>query len=317
MSNGIKVLDAPTKYSFVEAYRSLQLDLQRRGFSGVDRIRVSPLLDLNYPRSEVADVQECYDHNGDIYFDMRVNLMGLYGSLSPLPKFITEELIQGVSRDEWGAKLFLDILHQHLYALLYRTRIRYLPHNTEAQKRNNPALLLSLAGLENSGWFHDFPDQQFLLRHINIFRHQRSTATGLKTLFKGLFKTKNVSLKECDARHVNIPFEQQTQLQDNTAVLGEASILGHQLSDVQGKITINIHEVSELTFNYWVMSHGHWQALSHLIREFLGMPLIIWLFFEVETNTSYIDSEKQLGRNTWLAKSQNHTTGKTALIRLL
>lgn len=318
MKPGDYVIANPSKFTYVQAYRNLLKELEKQELAEPDRIRVAPLLDLNYPRTEVANVERGYDQHGKLYFSMQVNLMGLYGSLSPLPKFVTEELLQAVSRDEWGAKLFLDVIHQHLFGLLYRAQTRYLPHYQTPKSITNQHMILSLGGLSNSPWFAAFPDKAFILRNINVFRHRRGTVNGLKQLLGGLFQVKRVSVSQCEERHIAMPKSQQLKLSNNAKCLGQTSILGHRLLDVEGKLTVMLDGVTKRIFNQWLMSPEHRHTLAEMIREFVGTPAIIWLSLKiVPESTTIIDHYQCLGLNTWLDGGISGKSAKQASVRLL
>ncbi len=318
------VIATPSKYTFSQAYRCLLRELSQNGFEDPERIRVSPLLDLNFPRSEVAKVERGYDEKGDLYFIMQVNLMGLYGSLSPLPKYITEELLQSVGRDEWGAKVFLDILHQHLFQLVYQARTRYLPHylatNPKPHALSNQAMMESLGGLSSAAWYQTFPDKAFILRHINVFRHQRGTVLGLKQLLAGLLKVKQIAISQCQRRRIYLPQEQQTQLGLNASSLGKSAVVGHCLSDVEGKVTVSAKGIAESVFDYWVMSNKNRDTLKAMIRDFVGNPLILWLSLEIEPSSrdpKVGEDDVNLGLNAWLSGSVRESSHRCASIRLL
>jgi len=78
-------------------------------------------LSLDYADSDINDVY--VDNEGNI--ELTTNFMGLYGISSPLPAYYTEELLD----DQWDGddapRDFLDIIHQHLYPMLYSAWQKY------------------------------------------------------------------------------------------------------------------------------------------------------------------------------------------------
>ncbi|HHO59242.1 MAG TPA: hypothetical protein ENJ64_03290, partial [Thiotrichales bacterium] len=72
-------------------------------------IRIRPELNLDYPQADIVAIN-ALDDGG---YEILTTFMGLYGVSSPLPGFITEELLD----DEWdeqnAAREFIDILHYH------------------------------------------------------------------------------------------------------------------------------------------------------------------------------------------------------------
>ena len=302
-----------TQYSFIQAYKLLcQLVLAKKA-EPLKVIRIRPALTLSLMRSEVVSIEKVFvDEKNELYF-LEVNLMGLYGQSSPLPKFFTEEIMQAHAKESDAARLFLDLIHQRLYQLLFEAQTRNLPHINPNGKNQIYDFMFSLIGFRDKVWLNDFPDPSFLLRNINLFRHQKGTASGLKQLVSRLFTHSSVEVSQYETRDLVMPKSQRFTLAQQGDCLGVSTLLGHKIKDSQSKILIAINPISEQEFNFWINTPQNWLSLKQLIRYFVVQPLLIDIKLVIEHGdllTLSLDNAQpaKLGLNTWLhPDSQHHT----------
>jgi type VI secretion system protein ImpH len=317
-----QLLHNPGRYSLVQVYRVLCALVADAGGDPLHQIRLRPLLAMGLPRAEVHSIKKVQLADEQQVYWVDVNLAGLYGQQSVLPNFVTEEIVQAAFEDETGARFFLDMIHQRLYQLVYQARVANAPHASAERVASLQQLLLTMAGLKNAAWLATFSDTAFVLRNINIFRHQRGTNVGLTLLLSRLFEGATVNVEQCCERWVDLPGNQRLFIGQQGHQLGSNGILGKKMSEHQGKIQIKIGPVSPATYRSWVLDRRRWQGLTALVQYFIDQPLLVGMTFDIDDQAACQlplgeAQALQLGRNAWLTGQPTVTSPLSAHLRLL
>jgi len=315
------LLSNAAQYSFIEAYKLLcELALAQK-LDPVHAIRIRPVLGLQHARTQVVSVVKHEHKEEQLLYYLNVNLPGLYGNGSPLPKFFTEELIQASHKEQDQARLFLDLIHQRLYQLLYAAQTQLSPHYLNQGRENVYQFMRSMIGFKDECWLKAFPDQAFILRNINIIRHQKGTVVGLQKLLQNLFNQATITIEQCTQRDVNFAQGQKLALNQQANQISCSAVLGSKMQDIQSKIILSISPLSAKEYKQWCLTSEYWQALQNMIKYFIGQPLLVELQLDVLAGANFdfmlvAQDESALGRNTWL-KSANTEQQVTASLKLL
>lgn len=332
----IELLKNASKYTFIEAYKRLCEITLAQKLNPIDVVRIRPVLGLSHARTQVVSIEKCVikqneetnqnDETSQFLYYLNVNLPGLYGNASPLPKFFTEELIQASHKEHNEARVFLDLIHQRLYQLFFQAKTQHLPHYLDKGKENIHNFMFSMVGFRNQSWLEQFPDKAFILRNINLFRHQKGTAEGLRLLVKRLFKRAEVQVDECVPRCLLIENQQQLLLGQQANLLGSNTLLGDKMQDSQSKLMVRISPVSASEYNHWCINKDNWRAFKQLIKYFINQPLLVDVTMEIEPEDKFnLTLEHSghlafvLGRNSWLLGDSdgNKTATITAPLKLI
>jgi len=322
-----QLLKRATNYSFVQGYKLLCECVIAQKRDPIHLVRIRPVLGLSLPRSEIYQIIKHIQDDGTFIYFIDVNISGLYGNSSPLPKFFTEELIQAALKDQNQARIFLDILHQRLYQLLFQAKTYLQPYFEDSSKQTLHEFMFSMAGFRDQAWLRSFPDPAFVLRNINLFRYHKGTAAGIRLLIEKLFKNTKVTIEQCYEHWFHIPRNQRLGIGKQGHKLGENTLLGNKMNETLGKVIIHISVISAKEYKYWFNNEKNWSGLKSLLRYFIGQPLIIELKLEVENNPQFLfqlnhKNKFTLGRNTWLLaehelKSEKPIRNINASLRLL
>jgi len=81
----------------------------------VSRLKIRPNLSLAFPAAGIAGIHE----SGPDRYTVSANLLGLYGSGSPLPTFYIEELIEDEGNGDETVRDLIDVANHRLYELLF------------------------------------------------------------------------------------------------------------------------------------------------------------------------------------------------------
>jgi type VI secretion system protein ImpH len=302
-----ELLSNATKYSFIEVYKLLcELAISNK-LDPMQVVRIRPVLGLQHARTQVVSVTKQQDPQLPLLYFLNVNLPGLYGSASPLPKFFTEELVQASHKDQNQTRVFLDLIHQRLYQLLFAATTQPLPHYGKNGSKNMYDFMFSMVGFKDDIWLQNFPDPAFILRNINTIRHQKGTVVGLRNLVQNIFSKAQVDIEQCVARQVDISSSQQLGLNKQANQVSFSAVLGGKTEDTQSKIILSIAPLTVKEYKKWFLTPKYWSALQNLIRYFVGQALLVDLRINVITDDSMelellADDQFALGRNAWLSQ---------------
>ena len=313
------ILENGDTYDFYQAVKLLnRLGKQQPSEQGPSPgLRIQPELNLDYPQSDISEINRD-DASGN--YQITTTFFGLYGVSSPLPGFYTEELLD----DEWdevsARKNFFDVIHNHLYPLLYQAWLKYkFSHNTvEFDNHKYAEIIFSLIGLSES---YRVERKQYghLLKYSGLISQRTRSLPGLKTLLKDIVGDIGLDIRPCVKRMVPIIKKQRCVLGNRNATLGADACIGKQVVDRIGKFTIEIGPINAEQFAAFNRGNETVQTIKDLMKIYLVQPLEFSISLLLEPGTVKPASLGQwessvLGGNCWLARQTNKTIDRVDLI---
>ncbi len=246
--------------------------------------------------------------------------MGLYGVSSPLPAFITEDLLDEEWDEQDSQRGFLDIFHHQLFPLLYQAWYKYrFSHNVvEAKNEAYWQIIFSLFGLGSEEFLESVDNPYVLMRYAGILMQQPKSPAGLETILRDYLGNTSISIIPCVRRTVAISKDQQLHLGMQANTLGKDTMLGSEIDDASGKFTIAIGPVDETTF-HTCFSHPDTMAFIRQLSHFyLSLPLDTDIKLIIEKNNAkspMLGGEQwaSLGQTTWLLADSNPDTLEVSL----
>ncbi|MBF0237887.1 MAG: type VI secretion system baseplate subunit TssG [SAR324 cluster bacterium] len=297
-----QLLQNPGKFSYYQAIRLLERVIGEK-LEDSGKIRIRPQLSLDFPESDIASIDQTQDGEG---FDLQTTILGLYGISSPLPSWYTEDLLSAELEDKNFARVLLDVVHQRLYTLFYRSSQKYqlLQQVIEVQSPKYSWMLFDLLGIHQVELERFLPDPFQMLRYIALYRQQPRSATGLTTLLEDALKGVKVNITQCVRRIVPVHPKQKFELGMVNCELGENSIVGEQTEDSNGKITITLGPVSYDRFHLLLNGSQECRLMIFLIESYMTVPLdcdLEVIMAENEPKTVMLGDPLRscLGKNTW------------------
>ncbi|MBU2880500.1 type VI secretion system baseplate subunit TssG [Psychrosphaera sp. B3R10] len=310
-----RILTSPKTFTFERLLTNLYAIVKASGEDPLKKIRVRPALSMQISRSEIVSVTK----NSYGEFEVVTNILGLYGSSSPLPSFYTEELLQFEQEEQTTARQFLDIVHQRLYQLFALAQKKYnaVSQVVEFQKRDFSQLLHHLIGTSDISLQQKLITPDMLLKFSGLLASKQRSAQGLKSLLETyLAELKvDVSVEQYVERQVIVPLQHLSSLGVNSCELGCSALVGDKVIDNSSKIIIHLGPLSQGTFEQLVNNKNRWQAFIALVKTYIDRPLEVDIKIGLITKAAkgIRLGEKQwgqLGYDTWLLQEQNHTDGK-------
>jgi len=258
------------------------------------KVKIRPDLSLDYVDSDIKSVE--VDDDGNI--ELTTNFMGLYGISSPLPAYYTEELLD----DQWDGddapRDFLDIIHQHLYPMLYSAwqKYRFAHQTVEQHQEKYWDILYSFIGLSDAEFRDCNKYSQRLLPYLGLISQRQKSMLGFTTILKDVLNTDDVKVIPCVERTVNIPDSQYSQIGFGQNVLGVDCTIGTTIQDRMGKSTIEISSVTGEYLQKCLNDEEYIDFIRSLCKFYLSQPLDIEIVLVLDKNQV---SGVTLGQTNW------------------
>lgn len=272
---------------------------------------------LGFPGSDVDRV-EFFEEHGQVRARLRFNLIGLFGSGSPLPAFYAEQAL-GDSEDGNPTRTFLDLFHHRLQRLMLPIWRKYRYRASFKSGALDPfsAQLFALIGLGGEeirkagelNW-------KRLLPYLGLLSLRAHSAALIEAVLRYYFKHAELVIEQCIERRVQILQEQRNQLGRANSQFGEDLVLGERVRDRSGKFRIHIYQLDWQRFHEFLPIGFGYQPLCALVRFTLRDPLdydIRLVLRQEEIRELCIGEQStcRLGWTSWLGRE--HADGVVTL----
>ena len=299
------LLSQGRSFSFFQAMRHLG-NLKTLGDKhGIDgRFRVRPNLSLAFAGSDVERIEE--DASGKV--TLTANILGLYGTGSPLPAFYTEELFEVDGDGQNAARDFLDVINHRLYTLLYAGWAKYQVPMKVLEEGDNRLKdrLFSLSGLGSEPLRKGVENAWGMIRYSGLLSQATRSASGLETLLSDALGGLAIEVVQAVKRDVPISSDQQCALGISGNIPGETCYLGDTFEDSTGAVLIRIGPLSSIMYHSFLPGTDAHRLLVVLTRFYMSTPIDfiveVVLAAEEEKETANLGGPQwdQLGLDTWL-----------------
>jgi type VI secretion system protein ImpH len=238
---------------------------------------------------------------------MTVTFMGLYGSVSPLPAFYTEELIAG-NREESNRRDFLDLFHHRIISLLYRSweKYRYYLQFQPGGTDRFSQWMYALVGLGGPAQREGLElDWERLLAYVGLLSMRSRSAPTLARIISHYFQGLPVRIQQCVERWVVIDHSQHARLGENNSSLGTDCTIGERVRDRSGKFRVCVGPLSFAVFGKYLPDGPGYRPLQDLVRFSLRDPLefdisLTLVKDEIPDLDLAADNPCRLGWSSWL-----------------
>lgn len=252
------LLHNPSAYSALQALHLIESNLGEEAATGNPPqgfISMAPASELSFPAGEI---RHCLV-DGRGRYRLELNFMGFYGVDSPLPQFFNDIASLETVR---GSELrgFLELFNQRLYHLLYQGWKKMHLHGSS--DTHNSLYCRYLQAL-----YGDSGSCQLLGRfdYAGILASRIKNGQSLADMLEDYLNVP-VLLKQ------NIPCWielEETATLGGGLSLGDNSMLGNRLMDVNSKILLQIGPLPIHDAGKLLPGHPFAATLAHMIREYL------------------------------------------------
>ncbi|MCO7574162.1 type VI secretion system baseplate subunit TssG [Pseudomonas chlororaphis] len=265
---------------------------------------------LGFPGSDVDRV-EFFEEQGLLHARLRLNLIGLFGSGSPLPAFYGEQAL-GDTEEGNPTRHFLDLFHHRLQRLMLPIWRKYRYRASFSSGALDPfsSQLFALIGLggEEIRQAREL-NWKRLLPYLGLLSLRAHSAALIEAVLRYYFKHAQLVIEQCIERRVQILHEQRNRLGLGNSVLGEDLVLGERVRDRSGKFRIHIRELDWQRFHEFLPIGFGYQPLCALVRFTLRDPLdydIRLVLRQEEIRELCIGEQNacRLGWTSWLGRER-------------
>lgn len=227
---------------------------------------------------------------------LQLSFMGLYGVDSPLPHYF---LSQSLSDNENSKRIrgFLDVLNKQLYFLYYRAWQKYHPFS----HINEDSYLEYLIAL--SGNSLNLTDQQEF-SYANMFNAKMRNIANLKYMLQIYLKEFLVSIYEFVPEWVEA--DNAFFLGDSNLGLGQNTLLGERVIDVNGRVDIEIGPMLIEESKLFFPEKEQGKRLIHILHRYIGQLLefrVVFLLLPNQQKCSELGNNLlTLAWDTWLGQ---------------
>ncbi len=307
-----KLLDRPAPIGRLGPYRN-------------EGVRLRPETSLAFPPSDVYRVEvpgeEEKRREEGWAFRVVVSFMGLYGTSSPTPTYLSE-LVGFTDVDADPLVDFLDLFNHRLISLYYRAWVRYrYPYRYEPGGKDElSGYLLSFIGLGDPEVrrLTALPSQR-LISYIGLMAMRTRPPVALKLLVENYFGNVTADVKELLFRWVPIPPERQNRLGLANVQLGVDCTLGARVPDRAGKIRVQLGPLGYDRFLDFLPDQPSFTDLCALAN--------VWVFERFEYDTEMVvkkdeipafrlgtDTPPRLGWTSWLTATGGCATDQHVVL---
>jgi type VI secretion system protein ImpH len=224
------------RFSFFQAVRLLQhatpdaVPVGHQGPVGKETIRFRPVLDLNFASSDIEKITAVPQADGSKRYEIATTFLSIYGAVSPLPTYFTEELMG--QEEESLQKEFLDLFHHRAISLFYRVweKYRYTARFSSDGSDYFSRRFQMLLGIDRLPADHRVGAVR-LLGLSGLLTQVPRSASSLRSIISDYFEGIPVRVDSCVGRWLPIPEDQRNRLALSNTRLGKDLSLGERVFD--------------------------------------------------------------------------------------
>jgi len=275
------------------------------------RIRLSNCAGMGFPASDVSLAQRL-DDDLPHQFLVQATFLGVHGPDSPLPSYYLERLAYEAGQGEGIRPAFFDFFNHRLLTLLHqgwRKYRHYIRFRAGASDRLSQRLF-ALVGLKDDAIRGATPIAWGrLLSFAGSVVHRSRSPAMVTGLIAHCFDLADVSLRDFELRHCDIPKGDRTQLARHNGQLGESFRIGESVRTRHCKFTIVISNLSQARFREFLPNGENFESLrmlvAYLLRDQTPCDLELGLCSdEVPSFNLGHDTGCQLGWSSFLEQPQ-------------
>jgi type VI secretion system protein ImpH len=320
-----RLLAEPGDADFHRAVHLLQVAVPaaamvgRQGPVSREAVHFRASLDLAFHNADIASIEARQGGGHEI----TGNFLGLYGTVSPLPAYYTENLLH--ADDATLERGFLDLFHHRLYSLFHRCweRLRidldYRGDGSDAFSHK----FLAYAGLRHQDLAGDrLASPGRMLALAGPLASETRSLSQIEAVIKAWFPDVPIDVEPCVGTWVAIPSDQQNRLGRSNCNLGQDFSLGNLVYDRACTFGIAIGPVALETCLRFLPSGDLMNELREVVDTLNGESLDYRVDLHIIPaevprlclEGLFSSDQTRLGWTTWLGQRPEHTDPISFLI---
>lgn len=261
---------------------------------------------FGFPGNDIDRVEFFVEH-GQLRARLRLNVLGLFGTGSPLPAFYGEQAFAEVSGGN-STRDFLDLFHHRLHRLLvpiwrkYRYQARFQTGACDPFSEQ----MFALVGLGGSAIRSTAQlNWKRLLPYLGLLSLRAHSAALIETVLRYYFKHSRLVIEQWVKRTVVIDQEQRNDLGRSYSTLGSDLVLWDRILDRSGMFRVHVLALGWERFHDFLPTGAGYEPLCALVRFAVRDPLeydVRLVLAEGEVRPLHIGERNvcRLGWTSWL-----------------
>ncbi len=291
-----------------------------------ESLRFRPDASLGFAPSDIVTIEkEKNEYRDDPRFLMTVSFMGLYGTTTPLPLFVTEQILWKKDEGEDPVRGFLDLFHHRLISYFYRSWLKYRYHiQFKGEGKDTfSERMLGLIGLGTPGLVENLGIPAVrLIRFAGLLTQSPRSATLLEGALRDLFNGIPARIEQFTGRWEKINSDQIALLGKNNCRLSEDCTLGKEVFSRAGSFRIILGPLSFSDFIRFLPGEEDIFLLRELVmfyvKDRLDFDLALTIAGEeipqIHLSSDDLDQGRsRLGWTTWLCSEEKERDDDTVL----
>lgn len=229
---------------------------------------------FGFPGNDIDRVEFFVEH-GHLRARLRLNVLGLFGTGSPLPAFYGEQAFAEVAGGN-PTREFLDLFHHRLHRLIVPIWRKYRYQASFQTGARDPFSEQMFAWVGLGGRAIRSAAQlnwKRLLPYLGLLSLRVHSAALIETVLRYYFKHNRLVIEQWVERRVVIDQEQRNDLGRAYSSLGSDLVLGECLIDRSGMFRVHVLALDWQRFHEFLPTGAGYEPLCALVRFAARDPL--------------------------------------------
>ncbi len=273
-----QLLEEPYSFEFFQAVRLLEKLRPDRGtvggtaLPGEEVVRFRSRIGLDFPSSEIHEINEIEGGATAGRTEMLVNFMGLVGVSGVLPTHYTELVLDRIRHRDTAMWTFLDIFTHRAVSMFYRAWAKYrFPVGYERGNDDFTSYIFDFAGLGTKGLRGRLDlDDESILPYAGLISQKPHTANALENIISDHFQVK-AKVEQFFGQWLRLGSEDVSKLGKENSQLGRNAIVGTRVWDQQSKMRIRLGPLDFKRFQAFLPNGTANPSLRSIVKFFIGL----------------------------------------------
>lgn len=288
LQQAVRLLERAAYYASTEASEKFATNpIARFTPPTSESVRLSTNTTLAFPPADISEIERKDNNKRVSYWRLRVNIMGLTGSMGVLPYHYTELMLKRSKQKDKTLEKFFDLFNHRTISLFiqagnkYRLPMQYERSKLHSKKKDtrdhHTTSLLSLIGIGTKGLERRlYTKDESLIYYSGLLSQRIRTASGLKQMLSSHFGipveiVQFVGQWQELIDDVRSRLPDKMNLQGRNVCLGRSAMLGKAGWFAQGKIRVILGPLNKKQLQEFSPGTPSLKALHELTRLYVGL----------------------------------------------
>lgn len=306
--------EEPFTFQFFQAVRLMErIRRERKPVGGEalpdeEIVRFRSRIGLDFPASEIQEINTSVNEAGQETTEMVVNFMGMVGVSGVLPIHYTELVMDRIRHRDSTLWAFLDIFTHRAVSLFYRAWGKYrFPIAYERGNDDFTGFLFDFVGLGSKGLRGRMSlEDEALLPYGGLINQKPHSQNAIENIVSDQFQV-STKVLQFFGQWLQLGKEDITHLGARNSILGESSIIGNRVWDQQSKFRVRLGPMKFNKFLSFLPNGSANQSLLSVLKFLVGFEFDFDLQFVLQAKqvpstvlTTRALRKPMLGWTTWL-----------------